>query len=281
MTRRKFLTLTAGTSCGWAVGTAAYSFLETEQERVMRMPIQIPNLPPAFAGTTIAFLSDIHHSQVVPRAYLERVVARTNDLKPDFILLGGDYVTAGPKYQPLRGRHYIDPCFEILKELRAPGGQFGVTGNHDTWAGLDLIHAGMRRAGICDLTNRGGWLERHGGRLWLCGLGDLATQNQDLPAALVQTTPDDAVLLLTHNPDFAQYVRDPRVGHVLSGHTHGGQIVLPFIGAPLVPSGFGQKYRYGLVQAPRTKIYITSGIGVLPFPFRFNCPPEIALLTLA
>lgn len=281
MTRRQFLTLSAGAGFSCAFGTAAYSFLETELERVVRTPLHLPNLPAAFAGTTIAFLSDLHHSQVVPRAYLERVVARTNALQPDFILLGGDYVTAGRKYRPLQGHRYIDPCFDILKNLRARTAIFGVTGNHDSWAGLDHIHAGMLRAGIFDLTNRGFWLEKNGARLRLGGVGDFATQHQNLPAALAEATTDDAVLLLTHNPDFAEYIRDPRVGHVLSGHTHGGQIVLPFLGAPLVPSGFGQKYRYGLVQAPHTKIYVTSGVGVLPFPFRLNCPPEIALLTLS
>ena len=117
-------------------------------------------------------------------------------------------------------------------------------------------------------------------RLRICGVGDLWTDRQDLKTALGDATPGDAVLLLSHNPDFVETIRDRRVGLVLSGHTHGGQIVLPGYGAPVVPSRYGQKYLYGLVQGPCCQVFVTRGVGTVTPPVRFLCRPEIVLITL-
>ncbi len=91
---------------------------------------------------------------------------------------------------------------------------------------------------------------------------------------------DDAVLLLSHNPDFIERIRDPRVGLAFSGHTHGGQVVVPGYGAPRVPSIYGQKYLHGLVQAPCTRVFVTRGVGTVTPPVRFLCRPEVVLITL-
>ena len=281
MNRRKFLKLCAGGAVGGvAAVTLGHGIYETEMLAVRHLQIHLPHLPAPFAGTKIAFLSDFHHSQVVPRSYLEKVVATANSHDADYIVLGGDYVTAGWKYPLFHGNRYIKPCFEILAKLRARAGRFAVTGNHDTAAGLGEINSAMAAAGIENLSNRGVWLERNGTRLRLCGVGDLMTQSHNLPAALGDASTRDAVILVTHNPDYAEHLNDPRVGLMLSGHTHGGQVVLPFVGAPVNPVRYGQKYLYGLVQAPHTQVYVTRGIGVLPIPIRVNCPPEIAVLTL-
>ncbi len=281
MNRRRFLKICAGSALGGvAAVTLGHGIYETEMLTVRHLSVRVRHLPAPFSGATIAFLSDFHHSQVVPRAYLERVVATANALEADYIVLGGDYVTAGWKYNLLHGKSYIAPCFEVLSKLRARSGKYGVTGNHDTSVGLDEVNSAMTAAGIFNLSNRGVWLERNGTRLRLCGVGDLLTQSRHLPAALGDATERDAVILATHNPDYAEHMDDPRVGLILSGHTHGGQVVLPIIGAPVNPSYFGQKYLYGLVQAPHTQVYVTRGIGVLPIPIRVNCPPEIAVLTL-
>ena len=101
-----------------------------------------------------------------------------------------------------------------------------------------------------------------------------------LKHALGDATEHDAVLLLSHNPDFVETIRDRRVGLVLSGHTHGGQIIVPGYGAPVVPSRYGQKYLYGLVQGPTCRIFITRGVGTVTPPVRFFCRPEIVLITL-
>ncbi len=136
-------------------------------------------------------------------------------------------------------------------------------------------------AKIPDLTNTGVWLERNGGRLRICGVGDLWTDHQDMSAALGDATESDATIVLSHNPDFVESVRDPRAGLVLSGHTHGGQVVVPGFGAPIVPSRYGQKYLHGLVQGPRCRVFVTRGVGTISPPVRFLCRPEVDLITLA
>ncbi len=115
----------------------------------------------------------------------------------------------------------------------------------------------------------------------LCGVGDLWEDKQDLQAALGDAGDDDAALLLSHNPDYVEHIKDGRVGLVLSGHTHGGQVVVPFYGAPVVPSAYGRKYAQGLVRTDVTQVFVSRGIGNIAPPIRFNCRPEIALLTLA
>ena len=138
----------------------------------------------------------------------------------------------------------------------------------------------MAAAGIAELYNSGTWLERAGARLRLAGVGDLWTDRQDLDAALADTRAQDASILLSHNPDYVEEISDSRVGLVVSGHTHGGQVVLPVVGAPRVPSEFGQKYLRGLVQGPQCRVFITRGLGTVTPPVRFCCRPEIALLTI-
>ena len=147
--------------------------------------------------------------------------------------------------------------------------------------GFHIDHAGcVAEAKLPDLNNTGVWLEHRGDRLRISGVGDLWTDSQNLPAALGDATTDDAVLLLSHNPDFVETLRDPRVGLVLSGHTHGGQVIVPGFGAPIVPSRYGQKYLHGLVQGPCAQVFVTRGVGTISPPVRFFCRPEVVLITL-
>ena len=143
-----------------------------------------------------------------------------------------------------------------------------------------LTRRALAENGLTELTNTGVWLERGGSRLRLCGVDDWATGRPDLRRALGDTRLGDACLLLSHNPDFVEHIRDPRVDLVLSGHTHGGQVVLPLIGAPVTASRYGQKYVHGLVQGPSARVYVSRGVGTIGPPVRFGCPPEVTLLTL-
>jgi uncharacterized protein len=205
----------------------------------------------------------------------------TNALEPDFVVLGGDYVTASIIYNLIGGGpRYVAPCFDVLKNLRAKTGVFAALGNHDTRAGLEMTKSAITRAGFQLLSNSGVWLGEKNARLRICGVEDYSTQHPKIEPALGDAGEQDAVLLVSHNPDFAEEIKETRVGLVLSGHTHGGQVKLPIVGAPILPSGYGQKYRYGLVQAPHTQAYVTSGVGALPLAVRIGAPPEIALLTL-
>lgn len=277
--RRAFLKRWARTALGASVGgSLIYPFLEAKWCRVVRHTIALRNLPQVFRGTTIALLADIHHGPFVPLAYIQHVVAMTNALRPDIVALVGDYVH--------RDTSYIGPSFAELSKLRAYLGRYAVRGNHDnrSYHGHQdfqpLSQAALADATIPDLNNDGVWLERNRSRFRICGVGDLWTDRQDLNAALADATEDDAVLLLSHNPDFVETIRDRRVGLVLSGHTHGGQIIVPGFGAPVVPSRFGQKYLHGLVQGPCCQVFISRGVGTISPPVRFLCRPEIVIITL-
>ncbi len=272
MDRRKFWKTAGLAAVGSLTAGVVYPFLEAKWTRVVRQTIVLPNLPPPFRGTTVALLADVHHGPFVPLAYIEHVVAMTNDLKPDIVALAGDYVDSDDCY--------IAPAIEQLGKLKSMMGRFAVRGNHDNRDFQRLSRAALADARMTDVNNKGAWIERGGARLRICGVGDLWTDRQDLVAALGDATEDDAVLLLSHNPDFVETIRDRRVGLVLSGHTHGGQIILPAYGAPIVPSRYGQKYLQGLVQGPRCPVFVTRGAGTIGPPVRFLCRPEVVLITL-
>lgn len=292
LSRRRFLQISCGAAAG-ALGCAGYGRWETQQCEVVTQTIVLPRLPARFDGLRLAFLADTHHGPSVPLDYLRRVIAQTNALAPDLVALGGDYVQRKwDDYERGLTKHFVRPGIEIFGALRARLGVFAVLGNHDTWEGhVAEIKAALADSGVRELTDTGVWLEATPGsasdategRLRLCGVNDLKTTKPgpaQLAAALGDATAADAVVLLQHNPDYAETLRDERVGLVLSGHTHGGQIVLPWLGAPIVPSAYGQKYRAGLVRAPQTQVFVTRGVGTVFPPLRFRCPPEIALLIL-
>ena len=272
LSRRALLKRMAWGSAGLAVGGLAYTMFEAGWVTVRRETIAVPRLPQPFVGTSVAFLADVHHGPFTGLDYVQQAVQRVNALQPDLILLGGDYVH--------RDRRYIAASLQAHARLTAPMGVFGVLGNHDHWEGAAETRAAMKAASIVELTNTGVWLEEDGARLRVGGVGDLWEDTQDLDAALADARESDTSLVLSHNPDFAESVTDPRVGLVLSGHTHGGQVVFPGMGAPLVPSRFGQKYLRGLVSAPHTQVYVTSGLGTITPPVRFCCRPEIVLITI-
>jgi predicted MPP superfamily phosphohydrolase len=272
MNRRKLLKLAGLTALGSASVVGVYPFLEAKWCHVARHTIKLPNLPASFRGLRVALLSDIHHGPFVPLAYVQCVVQLTNSLKPDLAVLTGDYVS----------RHYrfIEPCIESLARVRAPLGRFAVLGNHDHWESAPATRQALRDGGITLTENTGFWITQGSYRIRICGVGDLWTDSQDPRAAIGDATGADAVIMLSHNPDVAEQLGDSRVGLMLSGHTHGGQVVLPGYGAPIVPSRYGQKYLHGLVQGPCCKVFVTRGVGTVTPPVRFFCRPEIALLTL-
>lgn len=271
-TRRQWLRKAALGAAGLAAGTGAYSLVEAKLCRALEIELPVRNLPPGWLGARVAFLSDTHHGPFVPLSYLRRVVRMTNALSPDLVLLGGDYVH--------RHHRYFEAGLDVLGALEAPLGRFGVLGNHDRFHGANLAIRAMEDAGIVPLVNSGRWLSRDGGRLRLGGVDDLWRGMPDLGPALGDSSDRDASVVVSHNPDLVEAISDPRVGLVLSGHTHGGQIYFPGLGAPVVPSAFGQKYLAGFVQGPVAPVFVSRGVGTVTPPSRLFCPPEVALITL-
>lgn len=276
MHRRQFLALSARKLALAAAATpiagAAYGFASGTHLKVDRVTLTLPNLPSRFAGLTVAFLSDIHHGPYCSLDYVAGIVRTVASLDADLVILGGDY--------SLRDAKFIAPCLELLGALSAPLGVYAVLGNHDYAHGLRETRTGLKRAKIAEMTNEGVWLSRGPDRLRLAGVDDLWHGRPDAGLALGEATPNDTCLLVSHNPDFAETLRDDRVGLVLSGHTHGGQVSVPGYGAPLTPSRYGRKYAHGLADAPSTRVYTSAGTGMSVLPVRLNCRPEVNLITL-
>jgi predicted MPP superfamily phosphohydrolase len=250
-----------------------YAFLEPYWLTVTEVTIASADVPPAFDGLRMAFLTDIHHGPYFSLDRVRSVVRRTNALHPDLILLGGDYVH--------RQTRYIVPCFQVLAGLQAPLGVFGVLGNHDHWQGAVLTSQSMIEAGIEWVNNRSVWVERNGARIKIGGVGDLWEGSQNLQATVGDVLPSDWVILLSHNPDYAEQLNTDLVDLQLSGHTHGGQVTLFGLWAPLLPSTSGQKYRSGVVSTAHTVVVVSRGIGTITPPVRLFCRPEIVIVRLS
>jgi predicted MPP superfamily phosphohydrolase len=278
LTRRRLLrrALRAGAGLSCVAGLAAgYGFWEASQVRVCRQAVAVPRLPAAFAGKTVGVLADLHHGPFVGLEFIRAAVRLAGSLAPDLFALVGDFAHKGAE-----AADRLPACLGALAGLRAPLGVFAVPGNHDMPEGGRLYRRAVAATPLADLTNRCVRLSAGGEELWLAGVDDLWWGRPDLKAALRGVPAGAAVVLLCHNPDFAEREPDGRVGLMLSGHTHGGQVYLPVAGAPWVPSKYGDKYRCGLVRGPASQVYVSRGLGEAGVPVRLNCPPEIDLLTL-
>lgn len=277
-TRRTFLrrAVRGATALTGVVGlTAGYGFWEASQIRVRRHAVILPRVPAAFAGKTIAVLADIHHGPFVSLAFIRRAVGLAQSLQADAYALVGDFAHKGK-----HAAEQLPACIEAVSKLSAPLGVFAVPGNHDMPDGGRVYRAAVGASPLTDLTNRAVRLTSGSDELWLAGVDDLWWGKPDLGAALRDVPAGAEVILLAHNPDFAEVRPDPRVGLMLSGHTHGGQVYLPGDGGRWLPSRYGTKYRGGLVQGPASHVFVTRGIGEAGIPVRLNCPPEINVLTL-
>jgi len=273
MTRRNFLHLSLKAAFVTGASGSLLTLAASLGCTVNRRDVTLAGLAPAFDGFRVALLSDFHHSPWVSANYIRDVVHLANSLNPDLIALTGDYIH--------RGRQWVPGLARELAVLRANNGVVAVLGNHDHYENAArTVRDGLHQAGIADLTNRGITLQRGGETLHVAGVGDYWREEQKLHFALAGSDRKESVLLLSHNPDYVERIRDDRVGLVLSGHTHGGQCVFPIIGAPILPSKYGQKYASGLCQGPVAKVFVTRGVGTAFPPIRFGCPAEVALLTL-
>jgi len=272
MNRRAFIKTAAAATIALPTVGAGLAFAEAVSIRVEHISHRLPNLPSRFEGMRLAFLTDIHHGPYTNLDYLVRIVRTTMQLQPDVICHGGDFT--------LRTAKNIDPAFDVLKELAAPLGVYGVLGNHDYHYDVEHVKTVLRASGVELLVNRGVWLKRGPDRLRLAGVDDAMLGKPNAELALGDCTARDACVLLSHNPDVAETLDDPRVGLMLAGHTHGGQANIASFKNPFIPSKYGSKYLRGFAKAPSTTVYTSRGLGMTAVPMRWNCPPELTLLTL-
>jgi predicted MPP superfamily phosphohydrolase len=191
------------------------------------------------------------------------------------VLLAGDYVIKG-----VLGGSFVAPedIASRLRELHAPLGVYAVLGNHDWWFDAPRVRDALRVAGIPTLDDAAHSVDgpRH---FWLAGVSDFWEGSHDVHRALAGVTDDAPVILFTHNPDVFPHV-PARVALTIAGHTHGGQVCLPLVGRPIVPSRFGQRYAIGHVVEDGRHLFVSPGLGTSIIPVRFRVPPEISLVTL-
>ena len=284
ISRRTFLKRTL-----WAAGGAGLSsfhplLIEPHHVQISRFGLHVPNLPPAFERLTIAHMTDLHRSPFVSLDYLNHCVATANALQPDLTVFTGDYITHGMRFRnPLihgdfdlgNPGEFTDQCARCMGRARAKYGVFASLGNHDHWFDGNRVTKSIESAGIPVLRNQNTTVRINGERLPIVGLGDLYTEGVDFHRAFTGVH-EPFSLVLMHNPD--SFESWPRSGShlILAGHTHGGQVNIPFLGAPLSPSRFDQ----GLFHRGDTTMYVNRGLGLICPPIRFNCPPEIALIQL-
>lgn len=249
--------------------------IEPSRLVVHETTLPLPAWPRALDGLKIALLSDLHvGAPFIREEKLAAIVAETNRTAPDLILIAGDFVVGN---EPMARRIEPEIIARGLKGLRARLGVHAVLGNHDEWEDAPRIRRALEAEGIRVLDNEVTEIHDRGDSIWIAGLADYMTRDQAIAATIAKT--GDLVIALTHEPDSFPDV-PARVALTLAGHTHGGQVALPLLGALVVPSRHGTRYAAGHIVEGGKHLFVTTGIGTSILPVRFGVTPEIALLTL-
>jgi predicted MPP superfamily phosphohydrolase len=266
ITRRTALKGVLATTVGALTGTGVYGVAyERHRIGVTHATLPVSGLAPALNGLRIGLLTDVHHSRMVPASDVTRAVDLLRAAEPDLIVLGGDYVTWGE-------RAYVHPVAELLAPLSAPHGVFAILGNHDDDRDMPAALTAHKFAVLKDQRTR---IMVRGEPVELAGIRFWTRRSTDIARVLRGAT--DTTILLAHDPRRLTQAAALDVPAVLSGHTHGGQIVLPGVGAiarrqfPIVA---------GLGRRDNTNIFVSRGVGTVYVPIRVNCPPEVAIVTL-
>ncbi len=273
LSRRDVLKGLVAIGVGTATGALAHGFLyERHHVDVTRTALRVAGLPEALAGLRVGFMTDLHRSSTVSHDLIATAAALLMAERPDLIILGGDYVTWGGDLSVVGDRHFVEPAADAVRTLSAPHGVFGVLGNHDDDRDMPVA---MAARGIEILRDERTRLTIRGEPLDLIGIRYWTTRARDI--ARVARGAAKASILLAHNPSRLKEAAALSLPLMLSGHTHGGQIVLPGVGAlaarsfPIV-AGEGSRNT--------TTAFVSRGVGTIYVPVRINCPPEVAILTL-
>ena len=241
--------------------------------------VRLKRLPEAFDGFRIAQISDIHFGPYMGREGVERGLRVARELRPDLVLLTGDFVSHSiGKAHGIDGAHHAEPCADVLAQWKDMP-MMAILGNHDHWNGADIVASALRERGIRVLRNESMPLEKEGGRLWIAGADDALVGAVDMTKTLRGVPASEATILLAHEPDFADYAARFPVDLQLSGHSHGGQVRIPGVG-PIVLPEMALKYHTGLNRVGQLQVYTNWGLGMITPPVRFWCPPKVTLIKL-
>jgi uncharacterized protein len=276
-TRRQFLRAAAAAGAVAVAGDGV--FLEPNRPRVVRHNFLLPRWPERLNGFTVALLSDFHYDPYFSVHPLHAAIPLVNNLHPDLIVLTGDFVSVPLAGDEKKAASAAEPCARLLRQMTAPHGLWAVMGNHDQDTDPEHVTRALQAENIHVLANQSQAIERDSARIWLAGLNDVFSRTADVSKTLSRVPKGEAVILLVHEPDFADEVSRFPVDLQLSGHSHGGQIRIPLL-PPLYLPALAQKYVLGTYKVGPLMLYTNAGLGTVTVPVRLNCPPEITLLTL-
>ena len=248
------------------------TIIEPNWVQVVTLDLTLTNLDPAFEDYRLIQLTDLHADAWMTPPRLSQLVKKVNRLQPDAVGITGDFVTTAPEM-------YGETLLE-LKNLKTQEGVYSVLGNHDHWSNPEIVRQRLAEAKVRDLQNAVATIERDGKRIAIAGVDDIWVKEDNLPAVLRALPEDSANILLVHEPDFAdKSAASNRFDLEISGHAHGGQVKLPFIGAPQLPP-YGRKYPFGLYQVKDMWQYTARGLGMVRPRVRLNARPEITVFAL-
>lgn len=278
LSRRTFLRL--GVRGGISAGVLGLTSLaeartvEPKWIQISRHDVTLPHLPRAFDGFTIAHITDLHADDPSCSYDLKQVCELTSAQNADAIVMTGDF-SSGP------GPGTEEKLIPALSLLKARAGVFGVTGNHDYWAeGPERVRYALKESGVSELFNDVHELKRDGESLYICGVDDPWQGNPDIERVASLVPKGKAAVVMVHEPDYApELASHGKFGLMLSGHSHGGQVALPFVGPIILPDKCTH-YPRGRYEVNGMTLYTNRGIGTVGLPLRFCARPELAIFTL-
>jgi len=257
---------------GLSAASAYATLIEPYNYLISETDVYIKGLPDRFQNYRITQLTDVHHSRILGIDEVRRVVRLAQQTKPDLFVLTGDYSTSY--------RRYIEPCGEALGALSAPDGVWAVLGNHDHYTDAELTTQALERQHIAVLNNKNTSLRRGPDMMQLAGIDDWTWNATDWIKAFVGINNKTPTILLSHQPSVLEFEQTKDVSLILSGHTHGGQIKIPWLGTPAKFATKDLRFAQGLFRHNDVQLYVSSGTGVIGLPIRFGVRPEIAVLRL-